>query len=147
MPSTRVPLVSAFNVKQAEILFIKFYALFGLISSIFSGNPIDVTKVWLMKEVQSAPEEASTTFPSPASGVEFHKDASLLDITWLVEPRRANLVKKWSGTNVHVSHSNNKMGSILTAFAHFVYQASNESYVLADIQSRFPALLSVVNTK
>lgn len=122
--------------KQAETLHL-FSCIWSDSLFYFPGNSIDVTEVWLMKEVQSAPEEASTTFPSPASGIELDEDDLLPDITWLVEPRRANLVKKWSGTNVHVSHSNNKMGSILTAFAHFVYQASNESYVLADIQSRF----------
>lgn len=58
-------------------------------------------------------------------------------ITWLIEPRRANLVKKWSGTNVHVPHSHNKLGSILTTFAHFVYQMSNENMVLSDIQSEY----------
>ncbi|KIK66459.1 hypothetical protein GYMLUDRAFT_157782, partial [Collybiopsis luxurians FD-317 M1] len=97
---------------------------------------LDVTPVWLAKEVPSA------TFPSPASGISFNEIGSTdndedLDvaISWLIEPRRTNAVKKYSGTNVHVQHSA-KMGSILTAFAHFTYQASNEMFVLADIQSK-----------
>ncbi|KAJ3807378.1 hypothetical protein F5876DRAFT_6814, partial [Lentinula aff. lateritia] len=53
-------------------------------------------------------------------------------ITWLIEPRRPNSVKKWSGSNVHTPQINNKLGGVLTAFAHFVYQMSNQNYVLAD---------------
>ncbi|KAJ3926511.1 MAG: hypothetical protein NXY57DRAFT_874132, partial [Lentinula lateritia] len=43
-------------------------------------------------------------------------------ITWLIEPHCPNSVKKWSGSNVHTPQINNKLGGVLTAFAHFVYQ-------------------------
>ncbi|KAJ3749793.1 hypothetical protein EV360DRAFT_76161 [Lentinula raphanica] len=95
------------------------------------GPPVDVTTVLLARETQ----DFELVFPSPASGITVDDMKEEDSITWLIEPPRANLVKKWSGTNVHVSHSNNKLGSIITAFAHFVYQMSNETFVLSDIQT------------
>ncbi|KIK63059.1 hypothetical protein GYMLUDRAFT_242126 [Collybiopsis luxurians FD-317 M1] len=97
---------------------------------------LDVTPVWLAKEVHS------TTFPTPAAGISLDEIGSItnneedadITISWLIEPRRTNAVRKYSGTNIHVQHSG-KMGSILTAFAHFTYQASNGMFVLADIQT------------
>ncbi|KAJ3871477.1 kinase-like domain-containing protein [Lentinula edodes] len=96
--------------------------------------PLDVTTVFLAKEVLSSTNPC-ISFPSPASGISDNNIGERNMITWLIEPRRANLVKKWSGTNVHVPHSHNKLGSILTTFAHFVYQMSNENMVLSDIQT------------
>ncbi|KAJ6494327.1 kinase-like domain-containing protein, partial [Mycena sanguinolenta] len=54
---------------------------------------------------------------------------------WLVEPFRLGRAEKWSGTNQHRNHSRNKLGNILNAFAHFVYDASYKSIALADIQT------------
>ncbi|KAJ7216013.1 kinase-like domain-containing protein [Mycena pura] len=55
-------------------------------------------------------------------------------MVWLKEPYRLGPVAKWSGTNQHPTHSQNKLGNILNAFAHFIYDASYKSVVLADIQ-------------
>ncbi|KAJ6465334.1 kinase-like domain-containing protein, partial [Mycena sanguinolenta] len=55
-------------------------------------------------------------------------------MVWLVEPFRLGRAEKWSGTNQHPNHSRNKLGNILNAFAHFVYDASYKSIALADIQ-------------
>ncbi|KAF8914470.1 kinase-like domain-containing protein, partial [Mucidula mucida] len=54
---------------------------------------------------------------------------------WLFERLRTRESQKWSGTNMHPSHNNNKLGNIMNAFAHFVYEASQNTVVLADIQT------------
>ncbi|KAJ6474206.1 kinase-like domain-containing protein [Mycena sanguinolenta] len=56
-------------------------------------------------------------------------------MVWLVEPFRLGRAEKWSGTNQHPNHSRNKLGNILNAFAHFVYDASYKPIALADIQT------------
>ncbi|KAJ7875731.1 hypothetical protein B0H14DRAFT_2343038 [Mycena olivaceomarginata] len=56
-------------------------------------------------------------------------------VVWLFEPRRNSKVRHWSGTNEYPPWHNNKLGSTLNAFAHYTYLLSQESTVLADIQS------------
>jgi hypothetical protein len=84
--------------------------------------------------------------PSPASGISFEEyqaacevqDDSVFDpgvIIWLFEPRRSSKVAHWSGTNEYPAWHQNKIGSTLNAFAHYVYLFSQESTVLADLQS------------
>ncbi|THU80435.1 hypothetical protein K435DRAFT_874373 [Dendrothele bispora CBS 962.96] len=68
-------------------------------------------------------------------------DASSLDkniwsVAWLLEKMRAKQSSKWSGTNAHPTYTNNKLGNVLNAFAHFVYQYSQNTIVIADIQSK-----------
>ncbi|KAJ6494465.1 hypothetical protein C8R45DRAFT_824329 [Mycena sanguinolenta] len=86
--------------------------------------------------------------PSPASGVSVEQyeaaceaqDDSNHDlgiIIWLLEPRQSSRVKHWSGTNEYHPWHQNKLGSRLNAFAHYVYLFSQESTVLADLQSVF----------
>jgi hypothetical protein len=92
---------------------------------------------------------------SPASGVP--KDAFLdrelipddinqntWSVPWLLERKRSKHSTKWSGTNVHPSYENNKLGNILTAFAHFVYEYTYGSIVIADIQSMFLFLFRIL---
>ncbi|KAJ7363724.1 kinase-like domain-containing protein [Mycena albidolilacea] len=75
--------------------------------------------------------------PSEASGYTAADVTDIADIpvTWLLEPFRPNHPEKWSGTNQHPSHHKNKLGSTLTAFAHFVFLTSLRTIVLADIQT------------
>ncbi|KAJ6529385.1 hypothetical protein B0H19DRAFT_861738, partial [Mycena capillaripes] len=56
-------------------------------------------------------------------------------VVWLFEPRLNSKVRHWSGTNEYPPWHNNKLGSTLNAFAHYAYLLSQESTVLADIQS------------
>ncbi|KAJ7896460.1 hypothetical protein B0H13DRAFT_1557203, partial [Mycena leptocephala] len=81
--------------------------------------------------------------PSPASGVSMKQyeaaceaqDASNHDpgiIIWLLEPRQSSRVKHWSGTSEYPPWYQNKLGSRLNVFAHYVYLFSQESTVLAD---------------
>ncbi|KAJ7870918.1 kinase-like domain-containing protein, partial [Mycena olivaceomarginata] len=56
-------------------------------------------------------------------------------MAWLVEPFRLGRAEKWSGTNQHPNHFQNKLGNILNSFAHFVYDANYKSIALADIQT------------
>ncbi|KAJ6447915.1 hypothetical protein C8R45DRAFT_817547, partial [Mycena sanguinolenta] len=55
-------------------------------------------------------------------------------LIWLFEPRRTSKVQHWSSTNDYPLWHRNKLGSILNAFAHFVYLFSQES---TDLQSIF----------
>ncbi|KAJ7879947.1 hypothetical protein B0H14DRAFT_2500381 [Mycena olivaceomarginata] len=84
--------------------------------------------------------------PSPASGISLEQyqaaceaqDDSGSDpgiVIWLFEPRRSSKVVHWSGTNEHPAWHQNKLGSTLNTFAHYVYMLSQESIVLADLQS------------
>ncbi|KAJ6494449.1 hypothetical protein C8R45DRAFT_824724, partial [Mycena sanguinolenta] len=52
-------------------------------------------------------------------------------IIWLLEPRQSSRVKHWSGTNEYPPWHQNKLGSTLNAFAHYV----QESTVLAGLQT------------
>ncbi|KAJ7474554.1 kinase-like domain-containing protein [Mycena galericulata] len=54
---------------------------------------------------------------------------------WLFEPRRNSKVFYWSGTNDHPAWPKSKIGSTLNAFVHFTYIFSQESTVLADLQT------------
>ncbi|KAJ6602925.1 hypothetical protein B0H10DRAFT_1823046, partial [Mycena sp. CBHHK59/15] len=56
-------------------------------------------------------------------------------VIWLFEPRRSSKVKHWSGTNEYPPWHQNKLGSTLTAFAHYAYLFSLESTVFCDLQS------------
>lgn len=104
----------------------------------FSAPPLDITPLRLAKEVRvNGGDDIGLNLPSPASGVI--GDDGDEEIHWLIEPRRPNTFKKWSGTNVH-NHSvlvGNKVGDVLNVFAHFVYQISNKEMVVADLQSMF----------
>ncbi|KAJ7779278.1 kinase-like domain-containing protein, partial [Mycena olivaceomarginata] len=44
-------------------------------------------------------------------------------------------IKHWSGTNEYPPWHQNKLGSTLNAFVHYVYLFSQESTVLADLQT------------
>ncbi|KAJ7805449.1 kinase-like domain-containing protein, partial [Mycena olivaceomarginata] len=56
-------------------------------------------------------------------------------VIWLFEPRRSSKVVHWSGTNEYPAWHQNKLGSTLNTFAHYVYVLSQESTVLADLQT------------
>ncbi|KAJ7741915.1 kinase-like domain-containing protein [Mycena olivaceomarginata] len=56
-------------------------------------------------------------------------------VIWLFETRRSSPVKHWGGTNEYPAWYQNKLGSILNAFAHYVYLFSQESTVPADLQT------------
>ncbi|KAJ6611721.1 kinase-like domain-containing protein, partial [Mycena sp. CBHHK59/15] len=84
--------------------------------------------------------------PSPAPGISLEKyqaayevqDDSSSDtgiVIWLFEPRRSSKVIHWSGTNEYPAWHQNKLGSTLNTFAHYVYLFSQESTVLADLQT------------
>lgn len=111
------------------------------LNSEFLAPPLDITPLRLAKEVRvrvnDDTDDIGPNLPSPASGVI--DDDGDEEIHWLIEPRRPNTFKKWSGTNVH-NHSvlvGNKVGDVLNVFAHFVYQISNKEMVVADLQSMF----------
>ncbi|KAJ6454095.1 hypothetical protein C8R47DRAFT_997389, partial [Mycena vitilis] len=71
--------------------------------------------------------------PSTASGVAPTTDPGL--VVWLFEPRRSSPVKHWSGTNEYPPWPRNKLGSTLTAFAHYAYLISLETIVFCDLQT------------
>ncbi|KAJ7261489.1 kinase-like domain-containing protein [Mycena rebaudengoi] len=84
--------------------------------------------------------------PSKASGFSLEQYQATLEekgdrgsisglVIWLCEPRRSSLVKHWSGTNEYPPWHQNKLGSTLNAFAHYAYLFSQESTVLADLQT------------
>ncbi|KAJ7768617.1 kinase-like domain-containing protein [Mycena maculata] len=76
--------------------------------------------------------------PSMASGFSLEQYQAAGDpdiIVWLFEPRRSSKVKHWSGTNEYPPWHQNKIGSTLNAFAHYAYLFSQESTVLADLQT------------
>ncbi|KAK6974144.1 kinase-like domain-containing protein [Favolaschia claudopus] len=86
--------------------------------------------------------------PSPASGVSLDQyqaacnatagsesGVSAVKILWLFEPRRTTKVEHWSGTNEYPAWPQKKLGSTLNAFTHYVYQISQETTVLADLQT------------
>ncbi|KAJ7867106.1 kinase-like domain-containing protein, partial [Mycena leptocephala] len=74
--------------------------------------------------------------PSNASGYSASDiESAECPMVWLIEPFRLGRAEKWSGTNQHPNHSQNKLGNILNSFAHFVYDASYKSIALADIQT------------
>ncbi|KAJ7797992.1 hypothetical protein B0H14DRAFT_2618364 [Mycena olivaceomarginata] len=80
--------------------------------------------------------------PSIASGFSMEQyEAAQLDgsaqgyVIWLFETRRSSPVKHWGGTNEYPAWYQNKLGSILNAFAHYVYLFSQESTVPADLQT------------
>lgn len=81
--------------------------------------------------------------PSPASGYsleDFGADTNEgTGAYWLVEPRRAKHVDKWSGTYQQRTHAG-LMGNTIAAFIHFVWnesKMSDQRWVLADLQSTF----------
>lgn len=91
--------------------------------------------------------------PSPASGIsiedyttetsEEDADDSTRDhpgILWLVEPKRTPLTDHWSGT-MQFPNSTNKPGKTMSAFTHFSWVFTKETMVLADLQSKYFALL------
>ncbi|KAK7014510.1 kinase-like domain-containing protein [Favolaschia claudopus] len=78
--------------------------------------------------------------PSLASGVSLdrYQDAntnSNSKLLWLFEPRRSARVDHWSGTNDYPAWHHKKLGSTLNAFTHYVYHLTQESIVLADLQT------------
>ncbi|KAJ7109627.1 kinase-like domain-containing protein [Mycena crocata] len=76
--------------------------------------------------------------PSAASGFSLEQYQAAHDpgiIVWLFEPRRSSKVKRWSGTNEYPAWNQNKLGSTLNAFSHYAYLFSQESTVLADLQT------------
>ncbi|KAJ7483121.1 kinase-like domain-containing protein [Mycena galericulata] len=79
----------------------------------------------------------SDSRPSKASGVSMDQSRAAADIgiLWLFEPRRNSKVFHWSGTNDHPAWPKSKIGSTLNAFVHFTYIFSQESTVLADLQT------------
>ncbi|KAJ6624002.1 hypothetical protein B0H10DRAFT_1785456, partial [Mycena sp. CBHHK59/15] len=78
--------------------------------------------------------------PSKASGFSLDQYKAAGDpsiIVWLFEPRCSSKVTHWSGTNEYPAWHQNKLGNTLNAFAHCGYLFSQESTVLADLQSTF----------
>ncbi|KAK7013006.1 kinase-like domain-containing protein [Favolaschia claudopus] len=82
---------------------------------------------------------ADDSAPSPASGISLEAylaaDPSAVQVLWLFEPRRSSAVDHWSGTNEYPPWHQNKLGSTLNAFAHYVYQISQETTVITDVQT------------
>ncbi|KAJ7904153.1 kinase-like domain-containing protein, partial [Mycena leptocephala] len=56
-------------------------------------------------------------------------------VIWLFEPRRLSKAKHWSGTNEYLPWYQNKLGSTLNTFTHYAYLLSQETTVLADLQT------------
>ncbi|KAJ7124836.1 kinase-like domain-containing protein [Mycena crocata] len=57
-------------------------------------------------------------------------------ITWLVEPLHAGSVQKFSGTLARKSQlPTTRLAATVDAFVHFVYYFSQQSMVLADVQT------------
>ncbi|KAF7288887.1 hypothetical protein MIND_01404600 [Mycena indigotica] len=87
---------------------------------------ITAAEVFIAKEVEQA---------SRASGMllsELKEDDEAIE--WLVEERRAQAVKKISGTLSHKQLANDLVSSTVSAFAHFAFGFSNRQLVFADLQ-------------
>ncbi|KAJ6628765.1 hypothetical protein B0H10DRAFT_1777418, partial [Mycena sp. CBHHK59/15] len=86
--------------------------------------------------------------PSTASGFSLAQYQAANDpaiVVWLFEPCRSSTVKHWSGTNDYPAWHQSKLGNTLGAFTHWAYLFSQESIVLADLQSvlyLFPSVCS-----
>ncbi|EPQ56806.1 kinase-like protein [Gloeophyllum trabeum ATCC 11539] len=79
--------------------------------------------------------------PSDASGVSKEDYMAALSdlendpmVVWLIEPRRALRVEHYTGT-MEFPNRPGKVGATISAFTHFVYHASNEQLLFADLQS------------
>ncbi|KAJ7891482.1 hypothetical protein B0H13DRAFT_1625949, partial [Mycena leptocephala] len=64
-------------------------------------------------------------------------------IIWLFEPRRSSKVAHWSGTNEYPAWHQNKIGSTLNAFAHYVYLNVQFFSPCIPFNSCFPAATAV----
>ncbi|KAF8184633.1 hypothetical protein K438DRAFT_1766320 [Mycena galopus ATCC 62051] len=72
---------------------------------------ISVTQCQLVVEVLKEGEA-----PSEASGYSLSEVQSAeCPMFWLIEPFRLGRAEKWSGTNQHPNHSQNKLGNILNS--------------------------------
>ncbi|KAF4574709.1 hypothetical protein EYR36_006059 [Pleurotus pulmonarius] len=72
------------------------------------------------------------TSPSQASGITSLSDGEAM--TWIVEPKRALSVMKFSGTLDHHPQRRDRCAQTVYAFAHFAWGQSNNCLVFADIQ-------------
>ncbi|KAJ7153976.1 kinase-like domain-containing protein, partial [Mycena crocata] len=80
---------------------------------------------WLGEEINHLSKASGTT----------QIDDSHAGITWLVETKRSTIVEHFTFTLNHQSRRHNLCAKTIHSFAHFVYGHSNNSVVLADIQS------------
>lgn len=78
------------------------------------------------------------TSPSQASGITSLSDGEA--ITWIVEPKRALSVMKFSGTLDHHPQRRDRCAQTVYAFAHFAWGQSNNCLVFADIQGTLTSL-------
>ncbi|KAF5335615.1 hypothetical protein D9758_014784 [Tetrapyrgos nigripes] len=62
-------------------------------------------------------------------------DQNIWSVAWLLEKKCSKSYTKWSSTNIHPSNNKNKVGNVLNAFAHFFYQESQKTMVIADLQT------------
>jgi hypothetical protein len=129
----------------------------ALHAAVAKGAPRQIT---VFLGIEMVPDGAG---PSPASGVSLEQyqvaceaqvdsDSDSCLAIWLFEPRRLSKVKHWSGTNEYLPWHQNKLGSTLNTFTHYAYLLSQETTVLADLQSimfsvSFVALFSDQNSQ
>ncbi|KAJ7604069.1 kinase-like domain-containing protein, partial [Roridomyces roridus] len=101
----------------------------------------DQISIYELAEVFIARE---TGTPSVASGIDravtLHDDEGM---EWLVEPRRAQVVTKFSGTMNHQQKKKDVLYNTVFAFAHFAFGFGNRNIVFTDIQGT----PSIVNNK
>ena len=85
----------------------------------------DISVTWCQLALEVTKQVGA---PSTASGYSLSEmESTECPMVWLIEPFRLGRAEKWSGTNQHPNHSQNKLGNILNSFAHFVYNASYKS--------------------
>ncbi|KAJ7581362.1 hypothetical protein C8J56DRAFT_895802 [Mycena floridula] len=131
----------AMILKSIQYLLMKFQKT--AVANVIDIAPFQVTEFMLAREVLKPAQS-----PSRASGIMSYAEATddgnpreegeITDemvsfVTWLFEPRRSGQTHKYSGSLQHPRQTG-RPGHTINAFQHFVYQFTQKTQVLADIQ-------------
>lgn len=112
---------------------------------------IAITDAFVVEELGGKPSRASGLgTPSWGTTPEENSESSNNEPTptssglqWLVEPMRAMLCTKFTGTLTHTSKRSDRTSQTVYAFAHFAYVYSKRTTVLADLQGEYPLCSSL----
>ncbi|KAI0312078.1 kinase-like domain-containing protein [Amylostereum chailletii] len=103
---------------------------------------VDVDKAFCFTEAYTAKEVPAVSGGYSAAsgvtdeGVDADPEPEKAGAYWFLEPRRAQSVRKWTGTMNHSDRNlQGRQGMTIAAFSHFVFEYSNYEVVIADIQS------------
>jgi hypothetical protein len=103
---------------------------------------IQFTNVNLLQEVVD--DTTPTLARDPvAAGEEADEDTPVAPRTWLMEPFRASVVTKFSGTMQNGPRGHNLLSKTLAAFAHFTLVHSNGALVYVDLQGNIQIVVMI----